>query len=293
MSYDTEAQAVADLVREGERSLLLNCAEGKAARESIIVFPDKTIKSLAELIEAASANPFRKRAEVSLTELESFTNYVNAHKSASTHIFANIGASSATFAAIIDYHQMGAAGEARWASHVARLHLQVTPEWAKWAGLNAKPIPQVAFAEFLEDNQLDIVDPAAAELIEIAQFLEGKKNVAWKSGRKLQDGSIDFAYSEEIVVSGTSSRRDDAFKMPGLFTLRLRPFPGGEHVNVTCRLRYRIGEDGKLVFIFLMNQPERLIEASINDARRAIAEATALPVLAGAVKVENPNRFVV
>jgi uncharacterized protein YfdQ (DUF2303 family) len=286
----SETEAIAALARSALQPNFLG--EGTASRSSVVMFPDKTLKCLAPLVEAASPAPYRQRATVELKETRSFIAYLHAHAIPKvTRIFATVTEQGARFEAIIDYHaeQNGTAG---WGEHTATLTLQTTPEWQTWIKRNRAEIPQADFAELLEDNLADIIEPDGAALLDMAQFLTGKKGATWKSGKNLKDGAITFEYSETIeTTGGVSARRDETEQVPDHLVLNLCPFVGGAPVAVRTRFRFRIGDRGNLSFIYLMDRPHKVIEAAVNAARARIEEETGLPVHLGSASIKNPSAF--
>lgn len=53
----------------------------------------------------------------------------------------------------------GGAGEPKYCEHVALYACRPTQEWVTWTEASGKGKGQQAFAEFIENNLLDIVDP--------------------------------------------------------------------------------------------------------------------------------------
>lgn len=225
--------------------------------------------------------PRRKRAKVSLYEEVSFSDYVNRHKiEGSTHIFGRATESAAGFVAIIDYHGKEQ-GKPAFGEHCAELKLEMTPEWCRWIAKNGKFMSQQDFAEHIEDNLTDIIEPVPAELLEVAQGLQGMKNVQFKSGRNLRDGAIKLEYVETIELSGTNNRRDATFQVPEKFKLQIVPFVGANGVEIEARLRFRIGNDGSLSFAYILNRPFKVIEDAFNVTREDIEKATGIKVMLG------------
>jgi uncharacterized protein YfdQ (DUF2303 family) len=240
------------------------------------------------LAEKHLDTPRRKRAKVALYEAASFIDYLNRHKIAgATHIFGRATETAAGFSAVIDYH--GAAdGRAAWGEHHVALTMEITPEWARWMKFNATYLPQQAFAEFIEDNLLDIVEPDPATLLEVAQGLQGMKNVQFKSGRNLKDGAVKFELVETIELSGSTQRRDATFSVPDKFKVALVPYVGANGVEIEARLRFRIGNDGSVSFAYILNRPYKVIETAFNVTCEDIEKGTAIKVLLGAGVINNP-----
>ena len=273
----------------------------KIGNLDVLIDRDGRVTSLEKFADS----PRRKRAHVTFYEAKSFIAYVVAHLlPGRTLITGTATELGGHFAAIIDYHgeeprpvnaetapattliaetTPAATGNGE---HTARLNLSTTPEWARWLGQNGKLLPQETFAEFIEDNLADIVRPDAATILEFAQGLQGKKEVSFKSGRNLRDGSIQLEYVEAVTVQGSTTRRDDSFKLPDRFTLGLVPFVGANGVEIEARLRFRIGTDGKLSFAFLLNRPYKLIEQAFEATRADIETGTGRPVLLGTAEIK-------
>lgn len=243
-------------------------------------------------------HPRRKRATVDLYETKSFIEYVNRHKVANrTHIFGKATELGGSFTAVLDYHdeERSAPGEgaeatkplANFGQHTCELTLQTTPEWRRWVQSNAKLISQEQFAEFIEDNMNDIVEPAAADILEMAQLLQGKKTVTFRGGRNLRTGAIALEFVENIEVQGTTNRQDGQMQLPDRFKLGLVPFIGADGVEIEARLRFRIGSDGKLSFAYVLNRPYKLIEEAFGVAMANIEQGIGLPVMLGSASIHT------
>jgi uncharacterized protein YfdQ (DUF2303 family) len=236
--------------------------------------------------------PKRKRATASIYETVSFIDYVNRHKiTGRTHIFGVATELGGGFTAILDYHNEEPKGEITvapgeapgWGQHVAQLELATTPEWKRWVTNNNKSLSQEAFAEHIEDNQLDIVEPAAADILDMAQLLQGKKTVTFKAGKNLRNGTVQLEYSEQI----DAGRRDDAMVIPDRFKLGIIPFVGAFGVEIEGRIRFRIGDGGKLTFSYLLNRPYKVIEDAFKHTRHQIEAETGIKVMLGSATIHQ------
>lgn len=280
----TEAQTIAELARAGQ-SFLTNIK-----REGIAVFPDGRVVQLEN--ELLDSNPKRKRAAVKLYSADSFKEYLNRFKVADqTVAFGVATETGGSFKAILDYHDMqkGASKTslANWGEHICELVLAATPEWSRWISKNNTPFTQEQFAEFIEDNAADLVQPDAAALLDMVQFLEGKKNVQFKSGKNLRTGAIELEYTEQIAE--TSGRRDDKAEFPGRMIVRLTPFVGESSVDIGARLRFRISDTGKVTFHYVLDRPFKVIEAAFNAIAAEIETNTGVPVMLGTGSVVSPR----
>ena len=239
-------------------------------------------------LERHQDRPRRKRASATFHEASSFIDYVQRHKLVGrTHLFGVANELGGQFSAILDYHSGGddtieAPG---WGEHTAIFNLATTPEWQRWIGANGRLLTQEQFAEFIEDNQTDIIEPAAADILDMAQLLQGTKTVTFKSGRNLKNGTVQLQYVEQLEAG----RRDDAMTLPDKFKLGIIPFVGAFGVEVEARLRFRIGDGGKVSFSYILNRPYKVIEDAFKHTRRDIEEKTGLSVMLGGAAISKPG----
>jgi uncharacterized protein YfdQ (DUF2303 family) len=199
--------------------------------------------------------PVRKEGKVDLSTVEAFTKYLSEHKSDETTVWVH--PTSGAMVAVLDDHSTGEAG---WGGHRAALTLIRTDEWLRWMGLDGQLVDQVTFAEHIEDSQIDIVRPDAADLLEIAQSFHGTTNTSWRSSQRLADGSVQFTHHEEVE---TSAGRDEPLEVPSTFELAIAPFVGEDPVRLVARLRYRM-RDGKLSIGYKLDRPADAIRDVID-----------------------------
>lgn len=234
-------------------------------------------------LEKLLPHPARKRGSAILHDAASFVAYVNAHKTAGTRLFANANANAPAFLAILDHHSDGD-GDPGWCGHWADYACPKSLEWIAWMGANKKEMGQEQFAQFLEDNLPDIIDPVGADVLTVAQSLEATTKVRFGSAIRLDNGQRQLIYEE--AIEGSANR--GTMKIPAAFTIAIPPFQGSPRFKLMARLRYRIPKDGgALTLWYDLHRPEKVIEvaffdelALIRDGRSADAE-TGLPSMAG------------
>lgn len=205
--------------------------------------------------------PARINRSIELAEVKSFVDYWQKFSNPSSIILADL--ETRRFKAIFDYHEPK---KPAWESHSATLVCKTSTEWNTWKGSNNKHMDQIAFAEFIESNSIDIVVPAAASMKEMALTLQAKTKVDFSSGVRLDNGQVQLKYQE--VIDGTAGPKGD-MKIPENFTLALRVFQGGDKYEVECYLRWRIRE-GKLTFLYQIIRPERLLEDSFDQVKKQV-----------------------
>lgn len=255
----TEAQTIAELTAQGAEVKFLD------GRPFVALPKDYNVHDLEKyLIE-----PTRKRGSVDLNDAASFVTYVNRYKNDQTVIFARPG-KNPQFTAVFN--------EKGWADHRAGFPCPLSVEWLNWTGSDKKPMAQAAFAEFIENNLPDIVEPTAAEMLEISRSLQAKKKANFSSAIRLSNGENEFTYEEEI--SGTAAK--GKLKVPEEFVIGVPVLEGGARYAVTCRLRYRISEGG-LALWYEIVRPHKIMEDCVKDVTKFIQEGTEVLILNGAV----------
>lgn len=206
--------------------------------------------------------PARARAAVTAGSSETFAAYVKAFARPETVVFGE--QEKFCLIGIIDYHSKETPA---FREHRVTYAAPRSLEWKTWRGTSGNRMAQADFAQFIEDNVVDIRDPTGAEVLEVSRGLQAKKSVEFASAIRLADGSQQFTYAE--TIDGTTAK--GTMKVPEEFTLGIPVFFGGPLYEVRARLRYRI-DGGKLQLWYDLYRPEH-IEA---DAFLAIcADVTA------------------
>jgi len=207
-------------------------------------------------------------------ETSEFVAYVSLFKQPGTRIFST---KEGVFHAVVDYHQAPSAQ--KHGDHTAALVLLRSPEWNIWKNHSEQKMDQNAFAEFLEDNAADILNPGAEAMLEVANGLHATTGATFRRAINQSNGQVQFQYDENIdarVAGGTK-------EVPTTFQVGVRPFYGTERYSIDCRLRYRIN-GGALSFHYKALHLDALTEAAIDAATLRIADGTGIrPALGNAV----------
>lgn len=203
-----------------------------------------------EDLEQYHLSPRRIRQQVTVHNATDFGHYVNRFKDSETTVYADL--ENTRFTAILDHPGKHAPD---WGQHRASYACPHSRSWKTWLGANGKGMRQAEFAKFIEDNLPDVQAPNGSDILLISRTLEAKKKVDFESGVRLDNGEMQITYNEEI--KGTAGK--GTIEIPETFTLGIPVFEGGDHYELTARLRYRINE-GQLVMWFDLLRPERLLE---------------------------------
>lgn len=226
-------------------------------------------------LEKFRDTPDRFRGTTALHDPESFIKAVTEFETTRSHVYASL--KSVKFVAVFnDASGKGETG-AGWGDHTAELTLQHTPEWKHWTTHDGALLSQVQFAEHIEDGLLEIVEPEAAEMLELAQTFHAKTGVDFKSSNILDSGERQFLYEE--TTTATAGRKGD-ITVPKEFVLALRPFEGSDVYKVQARLRHRLSADG-LKLGYRLTRPHDVIRSAFEDIAKKIGEGVESDVLLG------------
>lgn len=274
MDYESGlAQAIDKIVEINEAGTVHEHPDGHS---KVIVLPSGwSTKTLSEdrVAEFISASP-------TLKDVASFTSYVNQFKGPATQIFAD--PSQNVMTAVLDYHEPNKAARA---AHMAVLSLQYAPEWLAWTGISGKETPQKPFAEFVEENQLFILEPDGATVLEMVRNLKVDMKVEFASKVDLKSGRIQLTYNE--IEDAQTSAKGQVLTLPDHFELALGVYDGEPRTDkvdghpIRVLIRTRFPEKTKLAFIAkLMDQPA-IKKAAFSAVCQRVANDTGIKVLWG------------
>lgn len=228
-------------------------------------------------LEGLAVKPPYAKARVTARTVQSLIDFTARHKTGATTVFADV--ETGVCEAVIDF--IGADGEP---AHKAQRCVYTAPfseEWKRWTAFSGKQSTQEAFALFIEENREDVVSPDGATMLELAKTLDAKKKVTFKSGIRLDDGSVDLSYSDETTASGGGIGGKIA--IPTEIELGLPVFFGGDRYKVKAFFRYRIVE-GKLVMWLDLHRVKHIRDAAFGDIVTKIRDDLAgVPVYEGAL----------
>lgn len=224
-------------------------------------------------VEDTLVLPTRHRGTVAVRDVGSFIAVVQDYKRDCTRLYRTVN--PPRFLAVFDDH---AGDQPRWGQHRADYACPLSPEWATWTKANKQAMAQADFAQFIEDNLIDIVHPAAADMLEVSRTLQAKKNVNFASGIHLPNGQQEFTYQEDI--KGTAGTKGQ-LTVPEVFNLGIPVFEGGPRYEIKCRLRYRISDAGKLALWYDIERAHKVLEHAVEELRLRVEADTGLLTING------------
>lgn len=228
-------------------------------------------------LEPWATRPARRRGTVTFDEGGSFSLYVNEFTPDGQHparLYASLSERRAVAVLNDDVPGWDAPAGA-WRDHRAVLRVLTTPEWDRWRKGDSEMGSQEDFAEHLELNLADIVEPAAADLVEIARSFTASSDIQFRSAVNLATGETRFAYDEDTRAAATSTG-GQSIDIPRTFTLRIAPFQGMDPIEVIARLRYKL-RGAHLSIGYLLMNPDDVERSAFKDTIEQVAGATGLP----------------
>lgn len=229
-----------------------------------------------EHLRRVGAAPARKVGHAQLTDTHSFGLYVNDHQEqGKTTLWGD--RRQGRILAVFNGHQVSGDGTPGWGDHRATLSLQKTPEWEAWNKASGQLVGQEQFANFLEDHQLEVVDPDGATLLEVVTSIEATKGAAMKSAIRLDSGQVQVSYEETIEATAGKAGK---LTIPTKVTLALTPFECGEPYKVEARFRYRLN-NGALSLGVILDRPDDVLRAAFTDVVAKVEDDTSCTVLYG------------
>ncbi|MFG2900940.1 DUF2303 family protein [Streptomyces zaomyceticus] len=217
--------------------------------------------------------PERKVGSTTVRDAVSFAAYFDKHSDSDTEVYAD--ADRLTVTAVLDAHT---ATTARWSGHRLTLSLRKTDAWDQWLRNDGQLMGQEAFAEFLEDHLPELLEPSAAEMLEIAQSIQGATKAEFQSSTRLSSGQRQFAFVETVTAKAGQKGQ---LTIPEVFTIGLVPFEGSEGYRLTARFRYRLNRDGGLTLGYKLERPGDILRTAFQDVVKTIGEQIDQPIMNG------------
>ncbi|BCF96595.1 hypothetical protein PPGU19_011640 [Paraburkholderia sp. PGU19] len=234
----------------------------------------------AQIVDELFETPARASGVVKLRDANSFVNYFNRQKRAESLIYASLD--PAKILGVIDDHlsyEHALAGDdlgkgANWRQFRVEFAVPASREWKVWTGSDRKALNQLQFAELIEDNLPDIVTPDGSTMLSVALNFEASKEGNFVSAARLQDGSTNFVWKEDVNATGNK------IAMPSQITLEIPVFENGQPLPVDARIKYRV-KDGNLTIWYELVRPHKVLEAAFRAIWSQIEEQTATTILLG------------
>lgn len=269
----TETQAILDIGAAMAGQRIASDADGEGGAPYVLMPPGYAPHSIEHLLPY----PARAKGSTKLGDADSFIRFVNENALDRTRLYGRTD--PPTFKAV--FNDTNSNTGPGWADHTATYDCPLSREWKLWNAANKKPVGQIEFAQFIEDNALDILTPAdkpgaptAAEMLEVAMTFEAKKKVNFASGIRLDNGQQQLTYEE--VIDGTT--RKGQLQVPQTFWICIPVFEGAPRYFLEARFRYRIGDGGQLAVWYDLIRPHKALEDAATEVWKQIEAGTRLTI---------------
>lgn len=236
----------------------------------ILLFPGQhggtTVKSLEHLL----ATPLRPSVHVKLATSKDLHAYlvkqsvkIPEDSATSDNVVVFADRDKLNFLAFLDYHH--STEEHRWLNHSASVTYKESHQFGVWKKNDGIKMSQEEFAEFLDENVLDITDPTGSNVVSFASCLEARRTEVFKSSKNLSNGEVQFNWSNE-------SSGDAVTKFPTDMKIGIPIWTNGEKIMIPVKLFYRVSE-GQLMFWYKLRQLEDIIDKLWDEDVKFIADS--------------------
>lgn len=254
---DLQDTEIADLVRILQTTQAPVTIE-EGARPLIV------LNGQAVSVEQFLSAPVRKTGEPKFGRCESFTRYVNEHKTDDSRIYV---LSNTSILAVLDHHGATAA----WGQHRAYYNTTASLEWKAWTEKNKSWMTQKDFCEFIEDNGKDI--SSRADMLELVRTLQVNSTVDYNGWEAESDGRTALQYTKTVKARAGEK---GAVELPPVFTITIAAFDGGDILPIDAKLRFEIGDDRKLRLKYELQQVQRILNEHTARVVATVAKDTGI-----------------
>lgn len=219
------------------------------------------------------ALPRRKRGIFVMDDAASFCKYVNIHKVVGVSMLygsQDDAKQSYSIGAVFDDHSEASTG---WGQHLSVYRMPFSDEYLAWSKQNGQEMMQQAFAEFIEENLPDIIQPVGAKMMEIARKIKITKNAQYVSETIEANGNVNLIYKEENEQTGT-------LKLPEDMKIGIPIFRGSKKIPLMAKLRYRLAGQ-RVVLWYDISRLEQEVAAEFAAVCADVKQATGLELLFG------------
>jgi uncharacterized protein YfdQ (DUF2303 family) len=234
------------------------------------VVPRESHTVFVEPDESLAEAPARRRGSQTFDTAPGFCAFVIKHSTDATEIWAT----ESDIVAVLNGHTPAQPG---WGDYRGVLALTHSPEWAHWAKYSGQQLDQATFAEHIEEGQLDVVQPDAATMLELAQNFHATREAQFRSAHHLGNGKIGLLYDEE--TKATAGAKGD-LEIPDQILLAIPVYAGEDAILVTARFRYRL-RDGKLTLTYKLDNVEKIKREALNTIIGRVRTETSRDVFEG------------
>ena len=308
MSENTSAKDIVETVERLGTVVMLTIGQGPGDDNPINVLsvPDgkggRKIVETKDMLDKYRLNPERRKGSAVFTVLEDFIGHVQRFGDEHSVVFADLESQQPTMTSVLNYNEAKSTGLPRFGDHRGVYTFPLSKEFRTWKGNAEKKMPQKEFAEFIEDNVLDVMSPndpdnplagaaldfqvglgvklaTMQDLIAMSKGLTVNVESSVTNAINLSTGEIDLKF-----VTRNTDGNGGPMTIPGGFVLAIPIFDEGKRYQIPVRLRMRKIED-KLVWWYAPHRLEKAQRLACDESCDQVADHTKLPLFHGKPEV--------
>jgi len=230
-------------------------------------------------LERFLPEPLRQKTQRSISRVDDFIAYVNRFKKQATSIYLD----NLTYRAEIDHREAAEVDDKAttfqviperltWGDHSVSLTIERSESLKRWLAAQNRGLSQEEFAELLEERNMDIALPTAAEMLEVVQDLHITKNAAVTRAVR-SNGKHSITFAENTEAKGLNN-----VDLPTTFTIRTQAFARQDvTIELIALLRVRL-RDAHPTFVFQFIRLEEELELALQSISDRIKDGTSLPL---------------
>lgn len=288
---DNDATTIAALAKLADGHMPVAMIDHPDGRGFAITRSDFTVTEITPFNKAEVYQPKLVTQAVKVQRAESLIDYLNRFSNDHSLVFADINANR--IMGVVDYHHAPEAKgpdaietepattaepsvpTARLGVHTVTLDLPFSKEWQTWNTKNGNLMSHLEFADFLEENAIDITKPVGADLLNICRDLHITDDAVFKS--VVRDGdNVSVSFERQTDARTTKGN----ISLPSEFDIRIPVYFNEEPVAFKCLTRRKI-KDGHVSLGYKILRLEHSRQREFQRIVRAVGDFTELTTIYG------------
>lgn len=293
----SDSAAVISAVKSMQAAANVTITRGTEKEAMAVAIPsDMKLVSIKSTLDEYLQKPERHKGFSTHTTLNSIIRHANTFKTEGrSAVFAS--EADASLLAVYDYptHDVTSFRE-----HGALFSASYSRQWKVWTEASGEGMSQMEFANFIEENALDLINPpattstdggddgiltiartlgttiaSASKILELARGVNINEDAKAKSHFDPGSGQVQIEYLTQHM-DGAGQK----LVVPGLFLVAIPVYEGEHSYRIVVRLRYRLS-NGTVRWFVNLYQPEKCVEDAFGEICANMETATGLPVYRG------------
>jgi len=285
--------SIGKVVTIGDQTFLIHPAEQQTEHAPVGFVAAEIVDTLNPRL------PSTVNQSVLVVDRHSLIDYAKLFKTPATRLFAIPGTmpntnGAYTVQAVLDYHGVDAtglhAGVPDRKRHGVTWPLILSEQFKRWSEFGGQWRGQREAVEFLEENLVDISEPAGADILDVVTKFQQLKKVDFSSAVNLTNGMMEINY-KEAEDGGAAGK----ITMPSEIEITIPIFynaprfdpdgPAGATIPeivypITVKLR-RNTTDGQLKFQFVLHRIAFKVDLAFRDQVSDIETALGIKAIFG------------